>query len=244
MKTLILTAIRCSLMFLVPSVTYAVSTQWDLDPVSGDWNTAGNWTPMAVPNGPADVATFGLSHTTDVSISANTEVNGIIFTSAATNSYTITATPGLTLTISGTGITNNSGITQNFVTAVDAAGNAGSIKFINSATAGSGTVFTNKGATGDLVTGGFVEFFNNSTAGSNTFTNNGGANIDGGGGYVVFNDTTSAGNSVFTNEAGITRGFGRVAGRRHHIIRRQLDCGKCDVRQQCRCWTDRPDSFR
>ena len=62
MKRLIVAAIRCSLMFLVPSVTYAISAQWDLDPVSGDWNTADNWTPMGVPNGPADIATLGLSH--------------------------------------------------------------------------------------------------------------------------------------------------------------------------------------
>jgi hypothetical protein len=31
MKTLILSAIRCSLMLLVPSVTYGISAQWDLD---------------------------------------------------------------------------------------------------------------------------------------------------------------------------------------------------------------------
>ena len=36
-----------------------------------------------------DTATFGLSHTTDVFISANTQVNSITFTSAATNRYTI-----------------------------------------------------------------------------------------------------------------------------------------------------------
>jgi len=76
-------------MLLLPTVAYGISAQWDLDPISGDWNTAANWTPMGVPNGPADVATFGLSHTTDVSISANTEVNSIIFTPAATNPYTI-----------------------------------------------------------------------------------------------------------------------------------------------------------
>ena len=74
MKTLIAAAIRCSLMFLIPTATYAISAQWDLDPISGDWNTAANWTPMGVANGPADVATFGLSHTTDVSISADTEI--------------------------------------------------------------------------------------------------------------------------------------------------------------------------
>jgi hypothetical protein len=36
MKILILAAIRCSLLFLVPSVTYAISAQWDLDPIAGD----------------------------------------------------------------------------------------------------------------------------------------------------------------------------------------------------------------
>jgi hypothetical protein len=52
MKTLIVAAIRCSLLFLVPSATYAISARWDLDPISGDWNTAANWTPMGIPNGP------------------------------------------------------------------------------------------------------------------------------------------------------------------------------------------------
>src|SRR5262245_60508419 len=114
MKTLILAAIRCSVMLLVPTVAYAISAQWDLDPISGDWNTAANWTPNVVPHAPADVATFGLSHNTDVSISADTEVNSIIFGSAATNGYTITV--NLSLTLSGSGIINNSGIAQNFVT--------------------------------------------------------------------------------------------------------------------------------
>jgi hypothetical protein len=85
MKTLVLAAIRCLLMLFLPTIGYAISAQWDLDPISGDWNTAANWNPMEVPNGPADIATFGLSNTTDVSISENTRVNGITFTSAATN---------------------------------------------------------------------------------------------------------------------------------------------------------------
>jgi len=33
----------------------------NLNPGSGDWNTAANWTPMTVPNGSADTATFALS---------------------------------------------------------------------------------------------------------------------------------------------------------------------------------------
>src|SRR3954451_21706603 len=89
MKTLILAAIRCSLLFLVPTVGYGISAQWDLDPISGDWNTPANWTPDQVPNGPNDIATFGLSHNRSVSISADTEADSIIFTSAATNSYGI-----------------------------------------------------------------------------------------------------------------------------------------------------------
>ena len=78
----------------------AGSATWDLDPTSGDWNTAANWTPVTMPNGRADIATYGLSNVTNVSISANTKVNGITFTSAATNPYTISANSGLTLTIS------------------------------------------------------------------------------------------------------------------------------------------------
>src|SRR4030095_11542711 len=120
MKTLILAAIRCSLLFFLPSVTYAISAQWDLDPISGDWNTAANWTPDGVPNVPADVATFGLSNTTNIEISEDTEVNSIIFTSLATNPYSITVNPGLTLTVSGAGITNNSGVGQTLTTGADA----------------------------------------------------------------------------------------------------------------------------
>ena len=112
MNTPVAAALRFSLIFLVSAVAYADSAQWNLNPTSGDWNTAANWTPMTVPNGPADIATFALSNTTNVSISEDTEVNGIIFTSAATNPYSITVNSGLTLTLSGTGITNNSGIAQ------------------------------------------------------------------------------------------------------------------------------------
>src|SRR4030095_9269858 len=46
---------------------------------------------------------FVRSNTTEVSISANTEVNGITFTSAATNPYIVTVNPHVTLTLGGTG---------------------------------------------------------------------------------------------------------------------------------------------
>src|SRR5436190_21716473 len=119
--------------------TQAGSAMWNLNPASGDWNTAANWTPATVPNGPADTAQFAVSNTTGISISGPTEVNGIQFNPGA-SAFTITAAPMLTLTISGVGITNNSGTTQTFVTTVDGAGNHGTINFSNSATAGNATL--------------------------------------------------------------------------------------------------------
>ena len=194
MNTLIVAAIRCFLMFLLPAVAYAVSAQWDLDPISGDWNTAANWTPMGVPNGPADIATFALSNTTNVSISANTEVNGITFTAAATNPYTITASAPFTLRISGTGITNNSGSTQHFMTTVGANGEFGLMVFTNSATAGTSTMFTNNGGTVSGAAGGSTIFHDSSTAGSAILVANGGSN-GGAGGQIFFDEESTGGTS-------------------------------------------------
>jgi autotransporter-associated beta strand protein len=202
MNKRVATALRCSLMFLVSAVAYADSAQWNLHPTSGDWNTAGNWTPMTVPNGPTDIATFALSNTTNVSISEDTEVNGIIFTSAATNLHTVTASPELTLTISGVGIKNNSGIAQKFVTAVDGSRNFGRILFTTSATAES-CIFTNDGST-FASRGGSTEFYDSSTAANASFANRSGSGT--GTSATIFFDTSTAANGTFTNEGGGTGG--------------------------------------
>ncbi len=187
---------------LVPTFANAGSATWDLNPGSGDWNTATNWTPMTVPNGTGDTATFDFSNTTGVSLSTNTEVNGITFTAAATNPYAITAVPNLTLTLSGAGITNNSGITQNFVTAVNGAGNVGLILFKNSATAGSGTLFTNNGGVVNSINGGATYFYNTSTAGSATLNNNGGTAQAAAGGNTIFYNSSTAGGATINNNRG------------------------------------------
>ena len=207
MKTLMAAAIRCSLLFLVPTVTYAISAQWDLDPISGDWNTAANWMPDVVPNGPADTATFGLSNMTNVSISANTEVNGITFTPAASSPYTIMVSPDVTLTLSGTGITNNSGIAQRFFVGDPIGEQVAQMNFTNSASAGNATIrigfgsvinfFDRSTAAGANLEGeGFINinFFNNSTAGS--------ASIDGDFDmHLNFFDNSTAGSAtVFGSE--------------------------------------------
>ena|GEM_PF-768154 len=200
LSTSIAGALRFSLIFLVSAVAYADSAQWNLNPMSGVWNTTANWTPMTVPNGPADIATFALSNTTNVSISKNIEVNGIIFTSAATNPYTVIASPELTLTISGVGIKNNSGIAQKFVATVDGSGNFGRILFTTSATA-ERCIFTNDGATA-ASRGGSTEFYDSSTAGNGSFTNrNGSGNSTS---ATIFFDISTAANGTFTNEGGGT----------------------------------------
>jgi hypothetical protein len=182
----------------------AGSATWDFNPSSGDWNTAGNWSPMTIPNGSADTAIFALSNTTAVSISANTIVDGITFSPGA-SSFTITASPSFSLTLSGTGITNNSGTTQNFVAAPSGFGiNALRILFNNSATAGSGTFFTTNGGTNLQPDPGFITFNDSSSAGSGTFTNNGPttASQTFGGGVTLFSGSATAANGTFINNGG------------------------------------------
>jgi autotransporter-associated beta strand protein len=145
-------------LLLSLQTTQAGSATWNLNPASGDWNTAANWTPATVPNGPADTAQFAVSNTTGISISGPTEVNGIQFNPGA-SAFTIIASPMLTLTISGVGIMNNSGITQNFV--IGDFGGAATMIFKNSATAGANTIFT-------TLVSNFTEFHDTSTAGNAT----------------------------------------------------------------------------
>jgi autotransporter-associated beta strand protein len=169
-----------TLLLSTTSSSFAGSATWKKSPTTDDWFTAANWTPRTIPNGPLDTAMFASSNQTDVFIPFDTEVNGIVFKPGA-SAFTIETNPVVTpeLTISGVGITNNSGIVQNFIVNRGAA----QMLFLNSATAGSLTNFT---------TFGTITFGNTSTAGNATFTNNG---------FLRFADTTTAGDATFTNNA-------------------------------------------
>src|SRR6267378_236212 len=197
--------------FALSPTAEAGSATWLASPVNGDWNTAGNWTIGGPPNGPSDTATFATSNQTGVSLSAGTEVNGITFHAGA-SAFTITANPTFGLTISGAGIINTSGISQNFVTAVDASGSSGGIQFLNSATAGSGTAFTNDAAITTCGNGGVTFFNNTSTAGSATIINNGTNMVNCGGvhvgGVTWFVASSTAGRAKITNNAGQVSGAG------------------------------------
>src|SRR5262245_7142615 len=84
---LIIFSVLTSSAFLYPDAR-AGSATWNLNPSSDDWNTAANWTPPTVPNGPTDIAIFGSSSISTISVSAPTEVGGIVFNADAGN-YTI-----------------------------------------------------------------------------------------------------------------------------------------------------------
>src|SRR5712691_8644028 len=56
---------------LTNQLTFAGSATWNLNPATGDWNTAPNWTPATVPNGASDIATFAISNQAAISLSAS-----------------------------------------------------------------------------------------------------------------------------------------------------------------------------
>jgi autotransporter-associated beta strand protein len=167
------------LLLATASSSVAGSATWKANPATGNWSTGSNWTPATAPNGPNDTATFATSNVRFVVPEGATQVNGIVFKPGASR---FTIAPLLTtLTISGTGITNNSGIVQNF------APGPGAINFANNATAGGSNVaFADKGS---------INFSNTSTAGNATFTSSAGG--------VTFLDTSTAGDAIFINDSGL-----------------------------------------
>ena len=171
------------------------SATWNVNPGSGDWNTASNWSPATVPDGASDIATFNLSNTTVLAPSLSTEVSGIVFAAGA-SAYVLTVNDETTLTVSGAGITNNSGNSETIVTPSDSY--TALIQFHNSAMAGSGTVFSNGAAYFPPDIGG-VHFYDTSSAGSAVFTNTAPAGVLSGG-AIEFHDNSTAGNSTITNE--------------------------------------------
>jgi autotransporter-associated beta strand protein len=219
-----------TLLFSTANSSLAGSATWKASPATGDWNTAGNWTPATIPNGSSDTATFAASAITGVSLSQFTQLDGVVFNAGA-SAFTIdTSAQGLD--ILGVGITNNSGIRQNFIISAEgsaegfmfffghatagtltsfttsggSSGSVSAVSFSHKATAGSAT-FTNRGATATAAPG-MTEFANNATAGNGTFNNNGGEVTGGTGGFVEFRRMTTAGNGTFSNNAGLVSGAG------------------------------------
>ncbi len=186
-------------------VAFAGSATWDLNPATNNWNAAVNWTPDTVPNGP-DTATFAISNKTKISITASIAVDGIVFDSGA-SAFTIKVAAPVSLFVNGVGITDNSGVTQNFVTDTDPRHNQSTITFVGSATSGDAT-YTNFGAIVQNAFGSHVEFFNTATAGTGTFVIGGGAVQGASGADVLFFDASSAGSGTFHINGGAVNGAG------------------------------------
>jgi hypothetical protein len=198
---------------------HAGSATWKLNPVNSHWSKAANWTPATVPYGENDVATFGESNVTDVMLGYLPDtgypfnvVAEIVFTEGA-SAYTIMLSPGreynTSLQFYGAGITNNSGVVQNFVAARSSTTNSGRISFYESASAGENVVITNQGGNNTLggEYGALTEFWFNSSAGRATFINEGSlvsGTIYGGFTNLLF--YSSAENATFINNAGTVSG--------------------------------------
>jgi len=197
---------------LLCSVAPSFAQTWVASPTSGDWNTAANWNPAVVPNSATTSAAFGTSSVTSVTLSNSVTVGQIVFNPSA-SAFTITATPNNILTIAGTGILNNSGITENFAAQVNST-QAGYFIFTNSASAGSTgkTVFTNAGGISNGNFGGAEYFQNSANAGTATFINNPGTVNGANGGFVYFDNSSSAsGATIINNGASVSGANGGTA---------------------------------
>jgi len=199
--TLIATILPASLV-LAASTAFASSATWNVNATSTDWYTASNWTPATVPNGLDDTATFGFSNITSIAFpyDSETEVNGILFNPGA-GAFTISNgefSYNFQFTVSGVGITNDSGIVQQIVSADDYGTEF--FAFINGASAGSLTAFTNNGGNSSYSTkGGITRFRDRATAGKATFTNLGAYGPFVSGGQTQFFDASSANHGVFVS---------------------------------------------
>ena len=128
------------------------------------------------------------------------EVSAIDFTAGA-SAFTISVDPNQTLTISGAGVSNDSGIGQNFETFDRNGTGAGAIVFMNSATAGVGNTYTNNGRSNGLSGVPSTQFFGTSNAGSSIIINNSPRASLSVGGFTQFLDQSSAANSMIINAA-------------------------------------------
>jgi autotransporter-associated beta strand protein len=200
------------------------SSTWNLNPTSGDWNTAANWTPASVPNAPDATAIFDVSNITNVSLSGRTTVGEIIFNPGA-SAFTITAPDQMAdaLSIVGAGLSNESGIEQALV-APEFGTFLGLPTVIFKGTALAGNLITltaiplggirfqeNSGADHATIVAAersAVVFADKSNAGSAIITSNGTDRASSYGSEVDFIGHSDAANAILTAESGSGGGGG------------------------------------
>lgn len=221
MKTKLIIVLLFTSCFLLDA--HAGSATWKWDPADNNWNNPANWVEGTVPNGPSDTATFNTSNAPNVTIQSSIELGQIVFDDDA-STFTIALQPQKMLTLDGSGVINNSALTQNLVLQADASGDFGTegvIMLENAATTGSNTVYTLNGGMHEFRgQGGTIYFDGSSSASDSTFILEGGT-IDGaGGGLIFFYDTSTGAEATFMVEGGTVAsarggdvGFGGVGGK-------------------------------
>ena len=192
------------------------SAVWNLNPTSGNWNTAANWTPATVPGGVTGTARFGVSNVTQVSNSSFVAIGTISFSREA-SAFTITGTPSNGISFVGQGIVNDSGVVQNFVVAADQAGGAGTIVFTESSRAGRMAQFTCNAPTSVGTGLPVIAFEISANAGSAIFDNLGGVTSGAIGGQTDFFDQCSAANATLVNEGALVTGA--IGGMTYFVLR-------------------------
>jgi len=192
------------LVALVGTVSYASSGTWVANPVNNDWNNPANWSSNSVPGG-TDTATFDVSNTTNIIVSAGGTGGGIVFRSGA-DPYQITAPSGQFLVLQGE-VSNEGTTRQDFVAAADACGSSGALQFqLGSTILGGSVVLT---AQAPLVAAGsspVIFFISTGSAGNSTIINQGGIVTGGSGGLTAVQQMGTLGAANVTNEAGTVNG--------------------------------------
>jgi hypothetical protein len=103
MRTHLLTT-TAVMALLAAMPAHAQNANWLPNPGSGDFNTAGNWSPATVPTG---TAFFGFSTIRDLTFNpgAANSVGGFLFNNAFAGAYSFSL-PLSSLTFTGAGIQN------------------------------------------------------------------------------------------------------------------------------------------
>jgi len=189
----------------------AQDATWLVNPGSGNFNTAANWTPATVPTG---TAFFGPSNTTLIAFQPFTTTSiGTLQFNANAPAYSFITSDGITTSISitGTGIVNGSSNAPTFII-----GNQANIFFRNASTAGNATIITNAGgltAFVDSATGGNARFITTAGGAFDITSLSSGAmtagSIEGAGTFSLGpNQLTVGSNNLSTEVSGVIRGTG------------------------------------
>src|SRR4051812_7993457 len=162
-----LSACITGILFLITIAAFgriqSYTGTWLLNPASGVWTQSANWNPFGYPYQSGDVAQFGQSNQTSLTLGGqNVGVSQIIFNPGA-SAYTIAVEHNFGLLELDVGsIINNSSTAQNFTV------NGGGQHYLGIGSAGTNTFFTTKGAAvGENP--GIILFYTDGTADHGTF---------------------------------------------------------------------------